>query len=240
MSQDITTVFFDLGNVFFSYFTTSDPVLGDKFIGEAIRKKGGEEAYKEYHAFYTQSMGGHRGGRVMAGRKTEREHYKDVITIFGLDFTADFIMERIVFEAYKKTWGILPRLRTAGYRLGIISNHAERWSQMAIDTPSNDGTPFRDYFDADLLVFSWFYRCKKPGRKIFKRAIAVSDARPEQCLFVDDEQQNLDAAKSVGIQVVSKPYNYNVAERGRVGAETYDRNQSQLLEQKLRECGVHI
>ena len=45
----------------------------------------------------------------------------------------------------------------------------------------------------------------KPEPEIYRRAIAESGCRPEECLFIDDSQKNIDGALAVGMRAVLLP-----------------------------------
>ena len=45
----------------------------------------------------------------------------------------------------------------------------------------------------------------KPDPEIYRRAIAESGCQPEECLFIDDSQKNVDAALEVGMRAVLLP-----------------------------------
>ncbi|MBR4826846.1 MAG: HAD family phosphatase [Bacteroidales bacterium] len=45
----------------------------------------------------------------------------------------------------------------------------------------------------------------KPEPEIYRRAIAESGCRPEECLFIDDSQKNVDGALAVGMRAVLLP-----------------------------------
>lgn len=52
----------------------------------------------------------------------------------------------------------------------------------------------------DSLVFSHLLRVAKPDPAFFLRALEMIEAAPAECIFVDDLQENVRAAQSVGIR----------------------------------------
>ncbi len=52
----------------------------------------------------------------------------------------------------------------------------------------------------DFVVNSSEVGCAKPSPEIFKRALAIAAARPEEALFVDDTLGHVAAAESLGIR----------------------------------------
>ncbi|MCM1520503.1 MAG: HAD family phosphatase [Lachnoclostridium sp.] len=63
-----------------------------------------------------------------------------------------------------------------------------------------DGHDINHYFDG--IVTSYEAKCCKPGRKIFDYTAEKFDIKPEETLFFDDSQSNVDAARSYGYQAV--------------------------------------
>lgn len=57
-----------------------------------------------------------------------------------------------------------------------------------------------DYFDG--IFTSYEAKCCKPGREIFDYASRLGDMKPEETLFFDDSQSNVDAARSYGYKSV--------------------------------------
>ena len=64
---------------------------------------------------------------------------------------------------------------------------------------TNDGHTMDDYFDA---VYLSYQLCElKPSEAIFRKMIAAGGMRPEETLFIDDGQKNVDAAQRLGFAV---------------------------------------
>lgn len=87
---------------------------------------------------------------------------------------------------------LLNRVR-ANYRVGYLSNsnavHAEVIPALY---PSlfRDGEPF---------IFSHIEQCSKPDVAIYEKAMEAIEAEPEEVLFTDDLQANVDAANAFGM-----------------------------------------
>ena len=63
-----------------------------------------------------------------------------------------------------------------------------------------EGNSMDDYFDG--VVTSFEARSYKPDRKIFDYAAEKFGILPEETLFFDDSQKNVDAARSYGYQAI--------------------------------------
>ncbi|MED5448864.1 MAG: HAD-IA family hydrolase, partial [Planctomycetota bacterium] len=86
----------------------------------------------------------------------------------------------------------LERLRTAGYRLIVLSNtcppHVE-WI----------GNQFSLLDRFDDRVFSYEVGTMKPSPEIYRVAVEAAGCEAAECFFVDDLAENVEAAHSLGL-----------------------------------------
>lgn len=66
-----------------------------------------------------------------------------------------------------------------------------------------EGKEITDYFDGQVVSFEAL--CAKPDRKIFEYTISHLGIKPDETLFFDDSQKNLDAAAEVGFATALVP-----------------------------------
>lgn len=60
------------------------------------------------------------------------------------------------------------------------------------------------YFDG--VYYSHLIRLRKPDREIYEYVLADAELWPEECLFIDDLEENVQAAEELGIQgIVKRP-----------------------------------
>lgn len=59
------------------------------------------------------------------------------------------------------------------------------------------------YFDG--VYYSHLVRLRKPTREIYEYMLADAELVPEECLFIDDLLENLEAAKKTGINTIHHP-----------------------------------
>ena len=78
------------------------------------------------------------------------------------------------------------------YPLILVSNTNEAHFEFI-----RDRYPVIDYFDQHVL--SYVVGALKPDRKIFEHAIRVSGFRPDALFFTDDREENVLAARKLGI-----------------------------------------
>lgn len=57
-----------------------------------------------------------------------------------------------------------------------------------------------DYFTA--FFSSCFLGVKKPEPEIYERVLKITQRRPEQCLFIDDREENLVSPRNLGINCI--------------------------------------
>lgn len=103
--------------------------------------------------------------------------------------------EETVSGSNAGTVQILGELRDAGYPLCALSN----WSWETFDRIRGK-FEFLEWFDE--LVISGKVGLTKPDKAIFMLAVQRVGRAPADCLFIDDFQVNIDAAREYGFQTV--------------------------------------
>ena len=111
---------------------------------------------------------------------------------------------RGALEELRETWsdffdGLFPgiedliaRLRQR-YRIAFLSNSNEVHAEVI---PKKFSTVFEP---DDRLIFSHRFHCAKPDPELFRRALEVIGALPQQAVFVDDLLENVLAARATGM-----------------------------------------
>jgi len=89
----------------------------------------------------------------------------------------------------------LRTLAARGYRLALLTNNVREWDRLWRAT-----IPVDELFD--VVVNSAEERVRKPDPEIYRRLLERLDEPAEHCLFVDDLQENLDAAAKFGMETV--------------------------------------
>ncbi len=86
---------------------------------------------------------------------------------------------------------LLQDLKNKGYKLGFISNTTvfesvvlDKWNVKEL---------------LDVISFSWEVGSKKPTKEIFDITLEKLGVAPEEAVFIDDGQKNIDAAQSFGM-----------------------------------------
>jgi putative hydrolase of the HAD superfamily len=84
---------------------------------------------------------------------------------------------------------------TRRYRLMTINNESAELNQHRLDLFG-----LRDLFVA--FFSSCWVGILKPAQRIYQVALAMSQADPEQSVFIDDRERNLEPARSFGMQTI--------------------------------------
>lgn len=92
----------------------------------------------------------------------------------------------------QKVYKIVTKLKEEGYTLALLSNTIQ--SHVAI----NKGAGIYDEFPIKIL--SNEVGIIKPNKDIFLLAIDALQTNPEETIFIDDLQANVDAANALGLQ----------------------------------------
>jgi putative hydrolase of the HAD superfamily len=85
--------------------------------------------------------------------------------------------------------------RQAGYTLMTLNNESEELNQYRIEKFG-----ISQIFEAFLS--SCWLGVRKPIRRFYNRALGIAHAEPASSLFIDDRQQNLIPASTLGMNVV--------------------------------------
>jgi putative hydrolase of the HAD superfamily len=86
-------------------------------------------------------------------------------------------------------------LKNRGMKIAVLSN-----MPIEISTYMRHHAPwFRDF---DYVCFSAEVQLAKPEADIFHACLKVVHSRPEECLFIDDRAENVEAARALGMRTL--------------------------------------
>lgn len=178
----IDTVIFDIGNVLYRWDLRC---LFEKLIDDRE-----ELDWFLTHVVTPEWHFQHDAGRPFAAMVAERSQkfpqYTDHILAYSKRFP------ETIPGPVKGMLEIVQALAGRGVPLFAISNFgAESWAQFRPTAPIFD--LFSD------IVISGEEKLIKPDVAIFKRALGRFARRPEQCLFIDDRQDNIEAGETIGL-----------------------------------------
>jgi putative hydrolase of the HAD superfamily len=132
------------------------------------------------------------------------EYWSAILEVGGLPPTTEMI-ERLEREdalgwtrINRPVLGWAAELRAAGYRTGILSNMpSEKLHYM------RGSDEFRWIADFDAALFSCDYKMVKPEPGFYRLCLAKLGVRPEECVFLDDSERNVEGARAIGIHVLT-------------------------------------
>lgn len=127
-------------------------------------------------------------------RDTLRPYLRADVT----DGEIDTAFERFLVGIPVSRLRALTRLRKAGYRVCLLSNtNPIMWDGKISEEFRKDGASGpEDYFDA--MIRSYEVKVMKPAAEIFRIAAERCGIVPEETIFLDDSQSNLNAAAREG------------------------------------------
>jgi len=94
----------------------------------------------------------------------------------------------------KKLNQLILKLKKRGYKTGILSIQWPLSKDILV--------PSKYYKIFDVLVISYVDKIRKPDPKSFKLILKKLKVQPEQAVFIDDKQENLDIAQSLRIKTI--------------------------------------
>jgi putative hydrolase of the HAD superfamily len=91
---------------------------------------------------------------------------------------------------------VMRELRDRGYRMAILTNNVREWEELW-----RAKLPVDEIFE--LVVDSAWVGMRKPDPEIYKLTISrLGGVAPHECLFVDDNEVNVEAARLLGMTAV--------------------------------------
>ena len=94
-----------------------------------------------------------------------------------------------------KVWKKVRDLRQAGYRIYLLSNYSD-----VLFHKHTDGAAFHD--DLDGRIISCEVHVIKPDPRIYRYLFERCSLRPEDCLFFDDREENVEASRKLGMDAI--------------------------------------
>ncbi|MFG1698398.1 HAD family hydrolase [Nonomuraea sp. NPDC049309] len=124
------------------------------------------------------------------GAAFERDLAARLLTVDGVPPVAEGLLERMFagFERVEAMYDMLREVRGNGVKTCLLSNS---WS----NTYPRDG--WDELFDA--VVISGEVGMRKPEERIFRHALDLIGLPGEECVFIDDIEANIAAARALGI-----------------------------------------
>ncbi len=123
------------------------------------------------------------------------EHYCERLPEEAWMVRRFFYGEDLMAVRRDKVWDRVDELKQKGYRIFILSNYSE-----FLFRKHTDGLPFRDSLDGGIV--SYQVNLIKPEPEIYKHLLEKYSLDPDDCIFYDDRDDNVEAARALGIEAV--------------------------------------
>jgi len=177
----IKAIIFDFGGVYFTY--------SKELRLKALRKKLGieeeiiEKAWSKYIDDYNK------------GRISEGEFWKRFKRDLGLRITNQELRRTIlsIFRPIKPVHKLVKELRK-NFKVGLLTDQS-KWLDIL-------DKKYKIYKNFDRVVVSYKVGAIKPNKKIYRIALKKLGVRPEEIVFIDDDKENVEGARRVGMKAI--------------------------------------
>lgn len=174
-------VIFDLNGVF----------LKSDFLSERVEKKWGVKV-EEFVSALKQVMGVVRKPNAPAAFslwKPYLDRWGVVVNekeFFSFWFSGEHVVSELVDYA--------KNLKENGYQVFVLSNNFKERTDY-----------YRDHFPElfslfDGVYFSWETGFVKPQKEAFMNLLEMNNLKPDECIYFDDSEDNVEVAKKLGIR----------------------------------------
>lgn len=180
----IKNIIFDVGKVLVSY--EPETFMAEKLGFDTKTREALNEAMLENPLWNESDRGAVPAEEMLKKFIANRPDYEAEIRKAYLN-----VGETIELMPYAVEW--VKGLKERGYHLYILSNYAG----MTYEQTSHK-MKFLPYMDGVLFSF----QCKliKPEKEIYQHLLEKYSLNPEECVFLDDRKDNIEAAEKCGIR----------------------------------------
>ncbi len=123
--------------------------------------------------------------------QTEQRMIKSLIRLI---FTPEKFCQMMKFNS--NTIKFVRKCKEGGHQVYVLSN----WDKESFSLLQQKHRKIFDIFDG--IVISGEHFCAKPNKKIYQKLIAQYSLNPDECIFFDDQVENCDVAKELGIATI--------------------------------------
>ncbi len=191
--NQIKNIIFDLGEVLFTGIKNTGLAFIEKHqIDEALLRKASLDSVRNPTPLLVPLVAEFFNGNI-----SEDDYIKAVLEQYPELGTDTWLKEHIRenFREVEGTRDIAIELKKLGYRTAILSIHGKEW----IDYLEKK-FDFHKLFD--VHSFSYAEEISKPDPIAFKNVLQKLHSKPEECIFIDDNDRNTKAAEALGIKSI--------------------------------------
>ena len=182
---DITTLFFDVGGVL---LTNGWDRVSRRHCVESFGLD--YEEFRDRHELIVDAF--------ETGRMTLDGYLDRTVFYREREFSREAFREGMIGESqpFPDALAVVAELAASGrYSLATLNNESQELNQARIDRFG-----LHEYFS--LFLSSGFLGVKKPDQAMYQLALLLTQRRPEECVFVDDRDLNLECAITEGMHTI--------------------------------------
>jgi len=137
------------------------------------------------------------GKKLDTGEITGDEFYLALDVCFGrpLPFEEVRAAHRAIFQRKRDVWEYAERLKR-DFELALLSNFGDFFNEF------NEDWRLEELIDKDRMFVSYRLGMAKPSQEIYLYALNSLGRKPEETVFVDDKLENIETARSLGMNAV--------------------------------------
>ena len=180
-------IVFDFGGVLFRWHPPS--FMARIWPHRAADEAQGREIALQFFENYRGAWGDFDRGVAEAEEVIERIAARTGWPLDEVQAVVDAVPAELELQA--ETVRLIEELKAAGHRLFFLSNMPKPMA-----THLETSFPLHDWFEAG--IFSGRVNHVKPGAEIFDLACTTFGVKAEDCVFLDDHPENIEAAKAIG------------------------------------------
>lgn len=182
-TSTIRTIIFDLGEVLIGGLYGIEGPLAERL---AIHEDDILQAFAGPHL-----------KDFCCGRISEDEYLDGIVERQAWPISLDELKRIVRANLKKRIPGMEPILDTlqGHYQLALHSDHAREWVSYVRAVH-----PFLERFDRAFFSFDLGHTKDEP--EAFRKVLAALGRQAQECLFIDDQERNVRAAKSVGLATI--------------------------------------
>jgi len=164
------------------------------------------------HNEILDGLGGDELNQLFKGEISEEKYWEEIIKKNNWDISINDLKINIRknFQEIKGTREIIENLKNQGYRLGLLSVHCKEWVEHC-----NKKFDYHKLFHSTLYSFE--IGLLKPEKKVYQEILNKLGKSALECLFIDDSENNIKAAKELGINTI----HFRNAEQLKIDLEKY-------------------
>ena len=194
MMENIRNLIFDLGNVILNIDTKLSEIAFAQY------------GMNDFEKLYTLASQNELFDRLEVGSITENEFYDEFRRVTGCKLdnkTLEQCWDALIMDFPSARIEMLKRLKNEGkYRTFILSNtniiHYRFYTALLKRPRGVDGLESL----VEHAYFSHEIGLKMPNREIFDYVVEHSHIKPEESIFIDDNEANIKAANALGFNTI--------------------------------------